>query len=184
MPQITQQQQTALIQRICKNEHIPHTTAGVRDLINMSNGDVRFTLLALQSVVLAAGEVKSSSVGESSLGRKEVVNDLYDYWKLIFLCRRQNGRRTCDNGDNDDDDIVGNGLVLSNLPELFRHFYDVDPDRMIEGVLEYIPSIPTPDPTLQRYVNALHAVIEFTTMRNLAKKKYMIVNDGDKDDSQ
>ena len=57
-----------------------------------------------------------------------MIND-DQWWLMIF---------------NEDDDIVGSGLVLSNLPELFRHFYDVDPDRMIEGVLEYIPIIPIP----------------------------------------
>ena len=93
MPSITQQQQTSLIQRICTKERIPHTIAGIRELVSLGENDCRFTLNALQSVLLATGEVTVESVKETSIGNKEVVKDLQDYWRLVFLCQREHGRR-------------------------------------------------------------------------------------------
>lgn len=92
MSQITQQQQSSLIQRICTKEKIPHTIAGIRELVSLSDGDCRFTVNALQSVLLATGEVTVESVKETAIGNKEIVKDLQDYWRLVFLCQREHGR--------------------------------------------------------------------------------------------
>ena len=92
MPQITQQQQTSLIQHICSKEKTHHTIAGIRELVSLSDGDCRFTVNALQSVILATGEVTVESVKETAIGNKEVVKDLQDYWRLVSLCQREHGR--------------------------------------------------------------------------------------------
>ena len=92
MPQITSQPHLSFLQRICSHEHIPHTLNGLKDIVTLSNGDVRFSLTALQSLILSAGEVTVDTVAKSTLGNKEQVKDLQEFWKLIFLCTRQHGR--------------------------------------------------------------------------------------------
>ena len=65
---------------------------------------------------------------------------------------------------------LGSGLILSNLPSIIRHFYDVDPDRLIEGILEILPTLPIPDPSLQKYSLALQTLSEYSNVREVARK--------------
>ena len=69
---------------------------------------------------------------------------------------------------------IGSGLILSNLPSIIRHFYDVDPDRLIEGILEYLPTLPIPDPSLQKYSFALQTLIEYSNVRETARRTYVL----------
>ena len=160
MPQITSQQQLSFLQRICSQQHIPHTLNGLKDLIAMSEGDIRFSITALQSLILSGGRITSDIVAKSTL---------QEYWKLIFLCTRQHGRIIGFNYSS-----LGSGLVISNLPDIFQHYFDINPVQVADGVMEYLPTIAVPDPTLQKYVTALEALIEYHRIREFSWKLWML----------
>ncbi|KAK8805971.1 hypothetical protein WA171_007057 [Blastocystis sp. BT1] len=155
MPQITSQQQLSFLQRVCSQQQIPHTMNGLKDLVALSEGDIRFSITALQSLILSGGRITSDVVAKSTLGNKEQTKTLQEYWRLIFLCTRQHGR---------------SGLIVSNLPDIFHHYFDINPIQVADGVMEYLPTIAVPDPTLQKYVTALEALIEYHRIREFSWK--------------
>ena len=50
-------------------------------------------LNALQAVIQLSGSVTVETVKEAGLTSKETVQNLDDFWRLVFLCKRQNGRK-------------------------------------------------------------------------------------------
>ena len=44
---------------------------------------------------------------------------------------------------------------------MFQYFGDIDAERCIDGVLEYLPMISIPDFTLVKYVTALESIIDY-----------------------
>ena len=56
------------------------------------------------------------------------------------------------------------------MPRLFQHFGDVDPERVIEGVLEYLPTIAIPDFTLTKYASAFDAIIDYEWILQKTRK--------------
>ena len=66
--------------------------------------------------------------------------------------------------------IIERKARVSNLPQLFTHIYDVKQDFLIDGILETIPTIPLPDPTLNRYIHGLEALMMFDSIQLQVKK--------------
>ncbi len=165
MPQITSQQQLSFLQRVCSQQQIPHTMNGLKDLVALSEGDIRFSITALQSLILSGGRITSDVVAKSTLGNKEQTKTLQEYWRLIFLCTRQHGRIIGFHHS-----LLGSGLIVSNLPDIFHHYFDINPIQVADGVMEYLPTIAVPDPTLQKYVTALEALIEYHRIREFSWK--------------
>ena len=146
MPQITSQQQLSFLQRVCSQQQIPHTMNGLKDLVALSEGDIRFSITALQSLILSGGRITSDVVAKSTLGNKEQTKTLQEYWRLIFLCTRQHGRIIGFHHS-----LLGSGLIVSNLPDIFHHYFDINPIQVADGVMEYLPTIAVPDPTLHNF---------------------------------
>lgn len=134
-------------------------------MIAMSEGDIRFSITALQSIILSGGKITSDVVAKSTLGNKEQTKTLQEYWRLLFLCTRQHGR-----SDVFLHSSLGSGLVVSNLPDIFLHYFDINPILVADGVMEYLPTVAVPDPTLQKYVAAMEALIEYHRIREFSWK--------------
>lgn len=60
--------------------------------------------------------------------------------------------------------------IVSNSPDIFHHYFDINPIQVADGVMEYLPTIAVPDPTLQKYVTALEALIEYHRIREFSWK--------------
>lgn len=167
MEGIAGNRQIAQLQRICDRQHIPYTPAGIKRLVTLGNGDLRFAAAALQAVVLSAGAVTSETVERSAIGSRDQTAGIQDFWRLLFLCSREHGRFI--EGVSSQ---IGSGAIVSSVPQLFRHFYDIDADFAADGVMEYLPQLPVPDPTLQRLVAATAALAEYARILDVSKRRW------------
>lgn len=82
------------MQRVCEKQNIPFETAAIGTLVDLGQGDIRYVLNALQAVIQLSGSVTVETVKEAGLTSKETVQNLDDFWRLVFLCKRQNGRKS------------------------------------------------------------------------------------------
>lgn len=82
------------MQRVCEKQSIPFETAAIGTLVDLGQGDIRYVLNALQAVIQLSGSVTVETVKEAGLTSKEIVQNLDDFWRLVFLCKRQNGRKS------------------------------------------------------------------------------------------
>lgn len=62
--------------------------------------------------------------------------------------------------------------MSSNADSLFKHFFDINQDRVVDGILEYMPISPLPDPTLQRYSSSLDTIIQYEMIAKHVKTTY------------
>lgn len=167
MEGIAGNRQIAQLERICDLQHIPHSSAGIKWLVRRGNGDLRFAAAALQAVVLSAGAITSETVDRSAIGFRDQTAGIHDYWRLLFLCSREHGRFIAGVSSQ-----IGSGAIVSSIPELFRHFYDIDADFAADGVMELLPQLPIPDPTLQRLVVATAALADYARILDYSKRTW------------
>lgn len=135
--------------------------------MTLANGDLRFAAASLQAVVLSAGTVTSETVGQSTIGSRDQTAGIQDFWRLLFLCSREHGRFIGGVSSQ-----IGSGAIVSSIPELFRHFYDIDADFAADGAMELLPQLPVPDPTLQRLVAATAALAEYARILDFSKRRW------------
>lgn len=167
MEGIAGNRQTAQLERICSQQRIPYTPAGIKRLVALGNGDLRFAAAALQAVVLSAGAVTTETVDRSAIGARDQTAGIQDYWRLLFLCSREHGRFIGGVSSR-----VGSGAIVSSVPALFRHFYDIDADFAAEGIMELLPQLPVPDPTLQRLVAATASLADYARILDYSKRRW------------
>ena len=166
LPPIADSQQIQLLQRICVKQEIPHEVSALSALVAFSAGDVRFSLNSLHSLVLSDGKVTAQVVKNAMLSNKDMVQSIDDYYNLLFICSRVHGRMFFFGFQ------IERKSMISNVASIFKHYYDIHQDRIIDGVLEYLPTIPLPDPTLQRYSGALDTIIQYETISKHVKVTY------------
>lgn len=157
MPQITQKQQISLLQRICSAQNIPYTDRGLRLLSSLGEGDLRFVLSSLQSIVWSYGAVDEAALERGELSSKEVLQGINYYFRLIFVSQRHNRSRN----------RLFRFLILeskspaSNWNAIADQFFNVDPNRVLMGIFEALPQISIPDPLLSHYSQALDCLADY-----------------------
>ena len=159
LPPIAGTQQIQLLQRICTKQDIPFETSALSYLVQCGVGDIRYVLNTLHSLVLSYGKITNAILKTSFLSKKDTIQSLQDYFSLIFLSAKTIGLKKKSNA--------------SNLTSIFSFFHDIHHERVIDGILEYIPTNPIPDPNLQRYSSALDDIIEYSIIHQFIKKQYL-----------
>ena len=57
-------------------------------LSSLGEGDLRFVLSSLQSIVWSYGKVEEAALERGELSSKEVIQGINYYFKLIFVAQR------------------------------------------------------------------------------------------------
>ena len=91
LPPIASTQQVQFLERICTKLQIPYEVSGLTALVASGEGDLRFVLNSLHSIVFSDGEVTLKSVKKDVMNKKDVIQSIDDYFNLIFICSRAQG---------------------------------------------------------------------------------------------
>ena len=95
LPPIASTQQIQFLERVCSKLHIPYEVAGLTALVAVGEGDLRFVLNSLHSIVFSDGEASLKSVKKAVVNKKDVIHNIDDYFNMIFICSRSQGSKRC-----------------------------------------------------------------------------------------
>ena len=125
-------------------------------LSSLGEGDLRFVLSSLQSIVWSYGKVEEAALERGELSSKEVIQGINYYFKLIFVAQR-----------NKRSSSIPRLLLLesksptSNCASIMDQFFNVDPNIVEMGVFEALPQITIPDSLLSHYITALDCLVDY-----------------------
>ena len=127
-------------------------------LSGLGEGDLRFVLSSLQSIVWSYGRVEETALERGELSSKEVLQGINYYFRLLFVSQRN--KRSSYSFFFFLFSLESKSPA-SNCAAIADQFFNVEPTRVLMGVFEALPQISIPDPLLSHYSEALDCLVDY-----------------------